>query len=480
MPVTGSQQPDNLLQHLIDLVSNTLDAYTTALFLAPAKGEPMVLEAFQSLSRNIDESVRIGPGEGLIGWAYKNNESVNVDQFESDTRRLLFYRTDESIKSFMAVPLPGVHGVLAVDSKQKYVFTDKSQKILWQFGRCLEQALANMVLAGRAAQHQDTTAFMSELGEVLTRRGPAGGALNNVLGVIRAFMGASACFCVALMPEDPSRFNIVAQDGDEAAHIEPVGFKLSSGLAGWILQNKKPLHLHRAMVTERSYVFLPDEPLKKFPAVSGYPLVFDHHLLGALILLGKKGLAQDAARSDGLRMAVHRLSLRLEMELLFRQAAEFGRLDPQVGLPHRTHFAERLNRMLQMASVRGDGTTLVLVELANLDDVALEYGQETASEALRSAARFLSSRCEKDAELGLLSYGLLGLGLPGRTPREIRDSTERLLTELVHRPLETEQGHMKLEVQSALLEYPSHGRTAEELIRRGLEILLQHKTMDGA
>jgi len=133
--------PDKEIQGLIDLISNTADAFTTALFLAPKPDEPLRLWAYQSLSQKIKKDVSIGPGEGLVGWAYKNMKPVNVSQFDQDTRRLLFYQTDESIKSFMAVPLPEVNGILTVDSKQQYVFTEKSLKILNQFGDILKLSL---------------------------------------------------------------------------------------------------------------------------------------------------------------------------------------------------------------------------------------------------------------------------------------------------------------------------------------------------
>ena len=149
------------LQSLVDLVSNTTDAYTTVLFLAPEPGQALAIAAYQSLSQNIDTQVLIGPGEGLIGWVYKNNKPVNVDKFDRDTRRLLFYKEDESIKSFMAVPLPGIPGVLAVDSKQRYVFTEKNQKILNQFGETIELVIKRGEQADRVIGLDEAMDFVA-------------------------------------------------------------------------------------------------------------------------------------------------------------------------------------------------------------------------------------------------------------------------------------------------------------------------------
>ncbi|MDY7002073.1 MAG: hypothetical protein SVS15_09880, partial [Thermodesulfobacteriota bacterium] len=110
MIMAGSTSPDKEIQGLIDIISNTTEAYTTALFVAPAQGRPLSLLAHQSLSRNIKHDVSIAPGEGLVGWVYKNNESVNVDKFDQDTRRLFFLQTEETQKNVIALPQPHVKG----------------------------------------------------------------------------------------------------------------------------------------------------------------------------------------------------------------------------------------------------------------------------------------------------------------------------------------------------------------------------------
>ena len=88
--MTGILQLDKELQRVIELISNTTEAYTSALFLAPKKGEPLRLVAYHSLSQHINPGVSINLGEGLVGWVFKNNKAVNINKFDQDTRRLFF------------------------------------------------------------------------------------------------------------------------------------------------------------------------------------------------------------------------------------------------------------------------------------------------------------------------------------------------------------------------------------------------------
>ncbi len=97
---------DAELQALVDLCLNNLEGFSVTLFVADYEGGPLKLRAYRSLSPNIDSQVAVHSGQGLVGWAYKTGEVVNVDQVSFGSDRLLFYTRDENIKSFMAVRLP--------------------------------------------------------------------------------------------------------------------------------------------------------------------------------------------------------------------------------------------------------------------------------------------------------------------------------------------------------------------------------------
>ncbi len=463
---------DNEIQGLIDLISNTTDAYTTALFVAPAAGEPLRLLAYQSLSSNINTDVRIAPGEGLVGWAFKNQKAVNVDKFDQDTRRLLFYRSDEDIKSFMAVPLPNVNGVLAVDSKQRYVFTEKSQKILHQFGTVLEMALERLRLAGHGLRRAGVMAFLKDLDEVLARKEKDTDSFRRAMALIRAFAGADACLLTVVLPGNREFFFVSAVDAADSFEPPEEPYSLNKGLAGWVMREKRPLILPKARLgTDKSYVYNPAEPLKDHTSFAGLPVTWGRRLLGALCLTAAETLNLDDIKSVALEMAAQRLAASLEKEFLVKRVAELGRLDPQVGLPHRTYFTERLAVLLQRSPMTKGTVSLFLLRLANLDDMACEFGQEAAQEVLKNAARECLSRSNKDSELGHVSYGIIGIAEAGRTEKSGHNFSEDLALSLSDYVMEATEGRFRLKVDSVLVTPSMNIRRAEDLIRLGLNKL---------
>ena len=122
------------LKDIIFLISNVMEGYSVALFIADQERRDGGLRLFcyDSFSKNIDENCRLTPGEGLIGWVYREQKAIVVKNFDNDTSTLKIYTKNEEIKSFMAVPLPGKKGVLCVDSKKSYIFTEDKEKIFKQ------------------------------------------------------------------------------------------------------------------------------------------------------------------------------------------------------------------------------------------------------------------------------------------------------------------------------------------------------------
>ncbi|MBW2060954.1 MAG: GAF domain-containing protein [Deltaproteobacteria bacterium] len=462
------------VQGLIELISNTTEAYTTALFLAPKPGESLQLVAHHSLSQNINPDVRIGPGEGLVGWVLKNNKSVNVDKFDLDTRRLLFYRTDESIKSFIAVPLPGINGVLAVDSKQRYVFTDKSQKILHQFGQVLEMTLKRLRTINEGQRRKEAMKFLSDLEGALYKRDQSGEHLRQAAALLRKYVGADACFLASILPEDRTQYQLITHDAYRSYPLHKNLFKANQGLMGWVMREKKPLNLKRIPLgTNKSYIFYPEEPFKDFTAFAGLPLIWGRRLLGAVCLSAREPFNIDETKAQALEMSADRLAASLELELLLGRISDFSRLDSQTGLPHRSEFCHCVARMLKSTSTP---LALIIIRLENLEAVSLNLGQEAAEMTLKKAAEHLLAQTEEDIELGHLTYGTFGVALLNRSEAEVNQIRSNLIETLEKQTAESSQGHASLQIKAVTAPYPSPTLRAEDLIHQTLALLQEPET----
>ncbi len=482
-------ETDPELQALIDLCLNNLDGYSAVLFVAEQEGGPLKLRVYQSLSRSVDREALIFPGQGLLGWAYKNKTVVNVDQVSFESDRLLFYTRDENIKSFMAVPLPGLAGVLAVDSKQRYIFTDKSAKLLVQFGQSIARVWRR--LSGQPAAKKPTGEGKSEasapsppeneicalwqgLEFCLSRSDHEGGGLSAALELVRRFSGLSWAFLTVVKSGDKKHYHVVASS-DNVPESLPHKFPMAAGLAGWLHTKLKPLSIDRLKTDSRnSFIFQKNEPIKGLRSFYGWPVLYNDQPRGALVLAGTDGETLDPALNEVLECVVDRLAAQFHMDRLILKVMEMDQIDTQTGLSHRAHFLDNLQHMMEVADIKGEGVDLFVLATAGLGAFAAANGQEAAGELLKSIARQLKEGLRPTWRLGHVSYGVFTLASPTADAAEAKALIAKFKKNLENWPLTGFSGRAELGLYPALASYPRDSAgPPEELLEIGLTALAE-------
>jgi len=480
----------------MELCLNNLDGFSVVLFVADRPGRPLRLRAFQSLSAHIDSGATIQPGAGLLGWAHKTGQTVNVDQVSFESERLLFYTRDEEIKSFMAVPLPEIAAVLAVDSKKRYIFTEKSSKIFMQFSQSIGRIWRRLVgtpsarKAGGANRKaavkpqgsgggqpespaSEICAMWQGLEFCLSRSDHEGGGLVAALEQVRGFAGLTWAFMTVLKASDKKHYYLAAAspntpDSLAGRHL------LSSGLAGWLHTKLKPLTIDRLRTdSQNSYIFQKNEPLKGFRSFYGWPILYNDQPRGALILAGTEDETLDHGLLEALDCVVDRLAAQLHMDRLIAKVLDLDQMDAQTGLPYRGPFLEGLRQMMQVGDVKGEGVDLYVLATSGLGLLSVSHGQETAADILKSIAGRLREGLRANWGLGHVSYGVFTLITPAADSAAAQSFIFQFKQSLENWPLPGTTGRAGLGLFLALAAYPRDGSSPEELLEAALTALAE-------
>ncbi len=277
--------PDYGLKELIQLISNVTESFTTALFLFNPAKNILNLRAYHSLSLHIDPDTHLQVGDSLIGWVAKNQTPVNIARFDRDTRNLKLYLRDEKIKSFLAVPV-GEAGVLCIDSKRNYVFTEKDQKILQDFALLVLHILQAQNMSTQEKQQRFILEFYNQIDSLSKEEQDLNDYYQKALSLCRLFSRTDTAF-LALVPKKRDRYKVVASDGTLKGPLKKTFLPIEMGLTGWVIREEKPL-VRRSMKprNHKSYVFFPDDPCMHFQSFIGLPLCFFGRLYGVMNLIG--------------------------------------------------------------------------------------------------------------------------------------------------------------------------------------------------
>ena len=176
-PPSGANDLHEALNQLSRLVANVTEAYTAAIFLANPSEKFVQLASLHTLSREVVPMCRIAYGCGLVGWTAQNAVRISVCPFEHDATTLMYYSTDQALKSFIAVPILSSQnellGVISCDSKKSYAFAKITEKILLD---CAAQAATMISLYQRFGSSEkksvatETDEFQNFLEELRTKR----------------------------------------------------------------------------------------------------------------------------------------------------------------------------------------------------------------------------------------------------------------------------------------------------------------------
>ncbi len=304
---------------ILGILCSVLDAYSAVLFLADGEtrgGEKKYgMVARFSLGDAIDPAAAIEPGKGLVGWIIKNHEPLLVPNFDQRKNHLGYYRDNEElrIKAFMGCPLPGGIGVLCVDSKRQYSFSDKDQKLLYLFAELMAEL---SVSAGEEAGRSEAVRHYAALKTVYTlRRQHSRWAefLRRLLELIAVTAGCSyAVFCAVTPKEDRytlegENFPLICKPRSPAP-----SFPVSGGAIGWVFRNGVPLFSNAPGGMPEASLFGKGAGTPQFQTVMALPLQIQRRTRGVLCLAREAPLEISDATRDFVHMASEHLALFLE------------------------------------------------------------------------------------------------------------------------------------------------------------------------
>lgn len=308
----------NVYTHTLGTLCSVLDAYSTVLFLAepgPRGGVLYRLAGKFSLGDFIDSAAVVEPGKGLVGWIAKNCAPLLVPNFDQRKNHLGYYRDNEElrIKAFMGCSLPGAQGVLCVDSKRQYSFSDKDQKLLHLFAQLIAEQSAS---DGRGKALGTIGTYYNTLKEVYTlrrRHTRWNEFLHEFLTLLAATTGCNyGVFC----HNDTASGQYVVEGETSPLVWKPrmqaPAFSVNGGVIGWVCRNGEALFSNAPGGMPESSLFGKGVTTPQFQTVMAVPLQVQRKTRGVLCLAKETPLEITGDTRDFLRMASEHLSLFLE------------------------------------------------------------------------------------------------------------------------------------------------------------------------
>lgn len=156
-----SLQLQDVLQALVDLAKDILDADKTALLVWDARHERLVPGASRGFLAESLARMSFPLGEGITGRVAQTGKPMAVEDARSDPRVWHEITDPEGICSLMQIPIQvdgELFGVFSVNYCHEHVFTGEEQRLIMALAERVAVAIAN----ARQFQHAQFTATADE------------------------------------------------------------------------------------------------------------------------------------------------------------------------------------------------------------------------------------------------------------------------------------------------------------------------------
>ncbi len=300
---------------VLAIICSVFDAYSASLYLPNESGKQYFLAATFSLGDCDDYCDELSAGMTLIGQVLRENKPMVMMNYDKNQHKLGYYKDEEEcgVKAFMGCPVPS-GGVLCVDSKKLYSFSDKDSKIL--------QLFADLVSEQDGENTSDATSvaeYFACLGIVRSLRFQYKAWSTFLINYLRTVGHALRFDYCAFASLDPSEECYVLEGESKPILVkngQQVVFPLQSGMVGWVFRDEQQAIFSEGLSGNSNITLYGNvENMPAFRAIICVPVVVNKTARGVLCLAHSEAREMD----DTLRSFVHQCvdSLGLFLENLY-------------------------------------------------------------------------------------------------------------------------------------------------------------------
>ncbi len=297
------KETNTMHTQILAIICSVFDAYSATLYLPYENTGQYLLAATFSLGDSDAYTESISPSVGLAGEILQTGQPLVMMNFDRNLHKLGYYvdEDDSGIKAFMGCAVPS-GGVICVDSKKLYSFSDKDGKILQLFADLLSKGEDDEQMPTEPAGVAEYFSCLSIVRSLRFQYKAWPTFLQNYLRTVAYALRFDYCAFASL---DPSEEYYVLE-GETKPYLlrehQQLAFPVQSGMVGWVFRDEQQAIFSEGLsgnTTISLFGRVPDMP--NYQAIICVPVMVNKSARGVLCLAHAEGREMD----ENLRSFVH-------------------------------------------------------------------------------------------------------------------------------------------------------------------------------
>jgi GAF domain-containing protein len=326
--VSGSLIVDELLLKSVNLIRDQFDFYHAAIFLVDKSSEyASIREASGNVGaqmKAVGHKLKVG-SNSIIGYVTSKGEPLIVN----DTNRSPIHLPNPLLPETRAetgIPIKvgeRIIGMLDVQSKRPYTFTEENVKILQIVADQIAVAFVNSELFADAQERLSQHRLLHHVTTAAASSTTIEEALNSAVQGLQVTLGGDQ-ISILLADRESKMLEVKSAIGYPDDEVFSVKIPFNAGITGWVAANRQPLRIND--VTKDTRYISINNRVRSEMAI---PLIYRNDVLGVLNVESTQAEAYSENDEEmlgtlgGSLAAIIAHSRLLEQ---FRQQGEFDRL----------------------------------------------------------------------------------------------------------------------------------------------------------
>ena len=444
------------IDSLSQLIFNIYEAFTVAFFIK----EHDYLKCLSSVSfaASFDKARPVTINNSLPGWVAKHNEPLIIPNFDKDVETLGYYGSDEGIKSFMGYPMEG-KGVIIVDSKKKWVFTDKEKKILGSFASLIDEEIE------KGRKTQDFENIIEELSvekkiiSLFRDLNLSHISIKELFIELLSLSGADLCFTGIEKNGRLFLKDILGIDDDSyLMKVCPSG----SSIASTVMEGERELLLpYNSGFLKEKALFFPGESIKA-KQFFGFPLLSDDVSIGVIGFASLSDKPLQEKSIEPLRNVSSLLSLYYSSIWMRENLEKLKDFEPVTGSIQFTTFLGLMERLIK----KDEKFSLLSVKLSHLNAYNRNMGYEFTNGLLQKVFQVIRHCVGSNSFISRKGGGHFYILLKGRETIDARNIVKILNYTIAKNISEDIQIDQKNLTEMGVSHFPEDSKNLWELLDR--------------
>jgi diguanylate cyclase (GGDEF)-like protein len=286
----------------------------------------------------------------------------------------------------------------------------------------------------------------------------------------------SEAWSLLLVDEKDQSLSFEISKGEKGGGLRDVKLRIGQGIAGWVVQYRKPVIIKDASRDRRFDA--------RFDELSGFrtrsilcaPLISRGRIIGVVELINKKGGLFTRDDLEMLKILVEPAAVAIENAILYKRSTEMSFTDDLTRLFNGRYLQLALNREVKRARRYGAPVSIIFLDLDGFKKVNDTHGHLAGSRALVEVGEVLRNTVREIDVVSRYGGDEFTVVLPQTGPEGALVIAERIRRSLEERTFLTDLGkEVRLTASVGVACFPAHGQTREELLQKADKAMYEVK-----